>query len=754
MENNLFKSGVLLFALGSMSCISLWAQGTVEDYNRAYALREKYNAKHVLYAGVVPHWVDQTSAFWYVRQTEKGKEYVKVDAASKKRTALFDQQKMASALTEKAGREINAYNLPLQNCRLNISLDTLRFQLDGKFWAYSIKNNRLLDEGAIPSRGKERHWMEVDDEKEGSPVTSPDGKWTAFIKNDNVYVREVATGKEKQLSQDGTLSNYYSSYIQWSPDSKSVVSCRIRPVEKRYVYYVESSPADQAQPKLHKQEYAKPGDELRFKVPCIFEVESGRRLIPSTELFSHQYELSGPMWNADSKAITFEYNERGHKVYRVLEMSAVDGSVRTLIEEKEEKYVNYPRIYRNYLSDGKRIIWLSERDNYNHLYLYDRATGKPLNQITKGEWYVRGVQHVDEANEVIYFSANGMKKGEDPYLIHYYKINFDGSNLVELTPEEGMHQCWYSSDYKYLVDVYSKVDQAPIAVLRDAKNGKIRMQLDKADISALLANGWKAPEVFSAKGRDGKTDMWGVIYRPSNFDPSKKYPVIEYIYSGPGDQYVPKTFSSYNWWMTSLAELGFIVVQVDGMTTSFRSKEFEEVCYKNLKDAGLPDHIAWIKAAAQKYPYMDIDRVGIFGCSAGGQESTGAVLFHPEFYKAAYSACGCHDNRMDKIWWNELWMGYPVDESYSACSNVDNAHLLSRPLMLVVGELDDNVDPASTMQVANALIKANKDFELVVIPGAHHTMGEDFGEHKRYDFFVRHLMGVTPPSWDKVKTGK
>lgn len=754
MENNLFKSGVLLFALGSMSCISLWAQGTVEDYNRAYALREKYNAKHVLYAGVVPHWVDQTSAFWYVRQTEKGKEYVKVDAASKKRTALFDQQKMASALTEKAGREINAYNLPLQNCRLNISLDTLRFQLDGKFWAYSIKNNRLLDEGAIPSRGKERHWMEVDDEKEGSPVTSPDGKWTAFIKNDNVYVREVATGKEKQLSQDGTLSNYYSSYIQWSPDSKSVVSCRIRPVEKRYVYYVESSPADQAQPKLHKQEYAKPGDELRFKVPCIFEVESGRRLIPSAELFSHQYELSGPMWNADSKAITFEYNERGHKVYRVLEMSAVDGSVRTLIEEKEEKYVNYPRIYRNYLSDGKRIIWSSERDNYNHLYLYDRATGKPLNQITKGEWYVRGVQHVDEANEVIYFSANGMKKGEDPYLIHYYKINFDGSNLVELTPEEGMHQCWYSSDYKYLVDVYSKVDQAPIAVLRDAKNGKIRMQLDKADISALLANGWKAPEVFSAKGRDGKTDMWGVIYRPSNFDPSKKYPVIEYIYSGPGDQYVPKTFSSYNWWMTSLAELGFIVVQVDGMTTSFRSKEFEEVCYKNLKDAGLPDHIAWIKAAAQKYPYMDIDRVGIFGCSAGGQESTGAVLFHPEFYKAAYSACGCHDNRMDKIWWNELWMGYPVDESYSACSNVDNAHLLSRPLMLVVGELDDNVDPASTMQVANALIKANKDFELVVIPGAHHTMGEDFGEHKRYDFFVRHLMGVTPPSWDKVKTGK
>ena len=750
--NNYLKSGILLLGLTCSFSAEALAQGTVEDYNRAYSLRQKYSPRNVLYSEVVPHWINKSDAFWYIRNTEKGKEYVKVDASESKRTPLFNHEKLASALSELSGKTVGAYALSVDRVSFNEAQDTMRFIFDGKHWAYSLKKNRLVSEGNVRPRGPQPHWMVVDDEKKGSPVTSPDGKYVAFIKNDNVYVREISTGKEKQLSIDGTLSNYYSSYIQWSPDSKSVVSCRIRPVEKRYVYYVESSPADQLQPKLHKQEYAKPGDELRFKVPCIFNVETGKALIPSTELFSHQYDLLGPSWNADSKAVTFEYNERGHKVYRVLEMSATDGSVRTLVEEKEEKYVNYPRIYRNYLSDGKRIIWSSERDNYNHLYMYDRATGKPTHQITKGEWYVRGVQYVDEQNEVIYFSANGMNKNEDPYLIHYYKINFDGTGMVELTPEEGMHNCWYSADHKYLVDVYSKVDQAPVAVLRDASNGKICMNLEKADISALVENGWKAPEVFSAKGRDGKTDIWGLIYRPSNFDPNKKYPIVEYIYSGPGDHYVPKTFSSYNWWMTSLAELGFIVVQVDGMTTSFRSKEFEEVCYKNLKDAGLPDHIAWIKAAAKKYPYMDIDRVGIFGCSAGGQESTGAVLFHPEFYKAAYSACGCHDNRMDKIWWNELWMGYPVDESYSACSNVDNAHLLTRPLMLVVGEMDDNVDPASTMQVVNALIKAGKDFELVVIPGAHHTMGEDFGEHKRYDFFVRHLMGVNPPSWDQVKT--
>ncbi|MBM6804913.1 DPP IV N-terminal domain-containing protein [Bacteroides caecicola] len=728
------------------------AQGTVEDYNRAYELREKYNSKHVFYSNVNPQWIDGTNLFWYVRNTPEGNEYVKVDAGKQKRTALFDQQKLSAALESSTGKDIDPMQLPIQRCHVTPGADTLRFVYEGKRWCFDIRRNRLTDEGQLPAPGRQRHWMEVDDEKGGAPVTSPDGKYVAFIKNDNICVREVATGKETQLSQDGTPGNYYSSYIQWSPDSKLVAAFRIRPAQKRYVYYVESSPADQLQPKLHKQEYAKPGDELAFKVPCIYGVENGKRLIPSTDLFSHQYEIYALQWNSDSKGITFEYNERGHKVYRVLEVSAEDGSVRPLIEEKEEKYVNYPRIFRHFLADGKRIIWSSERDNYNHLYMYDRATARPTHQITKGEWYVREVQYVDEENQQIYFSANGMNKDEDPYLIHYYRIGFDGKGLTALTPEEGMHKAWYSSDYKYLVDVYSKVDQAPVAVVRSAADGKIVMPLEKADIAQLTANGWKAPEVFTAKGRDGKTDMWGIIYRPSNFDPAKKYPVIEYIYSGPGDQYVPKTFSSYNWWMTSLAELGFIVVQVDGMTTSFRSKEFEEVCYKNLKDAGLPDHIAWIKAAAQKYPYMDIDRVGIFGCSAGGQESTTAVLLHPEFYKAAYSACGCHDNRMDKIWWNELWMGYPVDDSYKECSNVENAHLLQRPLMLVVGEMDDNVDPASTMQVVNALIKANKDFELVVIPGAHHTMGEDFGEHKRYDFFVRNLMGVNPPAWSEVNT--
>lgn len=737
---------VAMFLSGGMAV----AQGTVDDYRRAYALKEKFSADKVFYSNVNPQWIEGTHQFWYVRNTPDGCLYVSVDADKKARKELFDSHRLAKALGAASGKEVKPEALALGHLSVSKGLDTLRFVFNNQRWMYASRKNQLVNEGAVPLPPKQKHWMEVDDEKTASPVPSPDGKWIAFIKNQNIYVKEVATGKEKQLSLDGTLGNYYSAYIRWSPDSKKVASCKIRPVEKRYVYYVESSPADQLQPKLHKQEYAKPGDELPFKVPCIYEVESGRSIIPSTELFDRQYEVYGPEWNPDSRAVTFEYNQRGHQVYRVLEFSAETGKVRPLVEETSDTYVNYTRHFRHDLKDGKQMIWMSERDNWNHLYMYNRITAQPDYQITKGEWYVREVLRVDEDNRQIYFSANGMEAGEDPYLIRYYRIGFDGKGLTCLTPEEGMHRAWFSGDMKYLVDVYSMVDKVPVAVLRSARDGKVVMPLETADITLLEAEGWKAPEVFVAKGRDGKTDMWGLIARPTNFDPNKKYPVIEYIYQGPGDQYVPKTFRPYDWNMTSLAELGFIVVMVDGMGTSFRSRAFENVCYKNLKDAGLPDHIAWIKAAARKYPYMDVDRVGIYGCSAGGQESTNAVLLYPDFYKAAYSACGCHDNRMDKIWWNELWLGYPVGDQYKEGSNVENAHLLSRPLMLVVGELDDNVDPASTMQVVNALIKANKDFELVVIPGAHHTMGEDFGEHKRYDFFVRHLMQVNPPKWDEI----
>ncbi len=693
----------LTIILGCLATTAM-AQGILDDYNRAYQLRERFSAKKILHSDVVPRWIDETEEFWYKTQTSDGEVYVRVNPSLGSRK----EQKDTTGLHIKPRPKWRADN------------------------------------------GSEGHyWSETDDERKGEPAKSPNGKYTAYVHGWNIAIRD-SSGQERVLTIDGCPGNYYSAYIYWAPDSRHFAVCKIRGVEKRYVYYVEAAPKNQFDPILHKQEYQKPGDDLMQKTPVIFDAESGNFVKADYDKICNQYSLEDLRWS-DDNTFTFEYNQRGHQRYSLMAMSATDGNLRTIVEDSSDKYVNWTRIWRHHFEDGKQLLWSSERDNYNHLYLVDKQTGQILRQVTKGPWYVRQVQYVDEKNGVIYFSANGVNKKEDPYFIHYYRIDLDGKNMVELTPEPAMHRATYSPDYQYLVDVYSTVSQAPIAIVRSAKDGTIVMELEKADISALLAEGWKAPEVFRAKGRDGKTEIWGNIYRPTNFDPSKKYPIIEYIYSGPGDQYVPKSFKPFDYYMSSLAEIGFIVVMVDGMTTSFRSKAFEEVCYKNLKDGGFADHKLWIEAAAKKYPYMDLDRIGIYGCSAGGQEALSHLLLHPEFYKAAYSACGCHDNRMDKIWWNEQWLGYPLDKSYLEGSNIENAHLLCRPLMICWGELDDNVDPSSSMKVVDALIKANKDFEMFIVPGAHHTMGENWGEHKRYDFFVRHLLGLNPPLWSDIK---
>ncbi len=694
---------LLILTLLATTTISITAQGTVDDYRRAYSLYEKFNASNVTGWAHDVKWQDSTHIISYWTDTPDGKKYYTYDA---------DKHEKTEAEPPKAEEHKPRFG-----------------------------------------RQHQRHWMEVDEEDTPYPVLSPDGKTEAYIEGHNVVLHPAGKPytEKRVLSQDGTVGEYYSNRILWSPDSRYIFVCKRRPVEKRYVHYVETSPHDQLQPILHRQEYAKPGDALPFKTPVIFDTQTGEKREADTSLCTPQYELGTFAWTPDSREVTMEFNERGHKTYSILAMSAQTGQMRTIVEETSKTFVNYTRHYRHDFSDGSQLIWMSERDNWNHLYLYDTATGAVKRQITKGKWCVREVIKVDEENQCIYFTASGVNPKEDPYLVHYYRIGTDGKGMTCLTPAEGQHEARFSKDFKYLVDTYSLVDKAPVTELRSAVDGRLIDTIETADISCLKANGWRAPEVFVAKGRDGRTDMWGIIQRPTHFDPTRKYPVIEYIYAGPGSAYTPKSFTPYNWNMTALAELGFIVVQLDAMGTSWRGKQFEEICYKNLKDAGFPDRIAWIKAAAARYPYMDADNVGIFGASAGGQESTTAVLLHGDFYKAAYSSCGCHDNRMDKIWWNEQWMGYPVDSSYVECSNVYHAAKLERPLMLVVGEKDDNVDPASTYQLVDALIRADKDFELVVLPGVSHTMGERYGEHKRYDFFVRHLLHVTPPTWREIK---
>ena len=762
----------ILFLCLTLVSLSALSQGTVDDYKRAYSIRGKYSGK-MLNGDVRAHSIDDSHRFWYSVTDKDGLSYKLVDADKKQCTDLFDKQSLYGQLSALTGEPSN--QITLGNLRYTVksdeqSNDCLRFEYSNRRWVYDLTSKTLSGGDTIRRHWhRERHWMEVPDEKDGRQQT-PDGKKEVYHKDNNLWICSVGNPSDAHaLTTNGDSSYYYSSYGSFSPDGRYYATVRIKPAPKRYVYYVESSPSDQLQPKLHKQEYAKPGDSLNYRVPVIVELSSGNVIEPKTDLFAHQYYVDAPRWEKDSQHVTFEFNERGHHTYRVLELSAITGEVRVLIEERNAKYINYGRQYRHDFDNGKYIVWTSERDNYNHIYLYDKEKGSLIRQITKGDFYVRSIDHIDESKGIIYFSANGhsglresdsRKIGhfagtnateEDPYLIHQYSIGIDGKGLVCLTPEEGNHRVCYSDDYSYMIDSYSTILNEPITVLRRTSDGKVLSKLEHADISQLEANGWDRPEVFVAKGRDGVTDIWGLIRRPSNFDPSKSYPVIEYIYSGPGDQYVPKSFSPWLWNLADLSELGFIVVQLDGMSTSFRSRQFEEVCYKHLEDSGFADRKLWIEAACAKYPYMDINRVGIYGCSAGGQEALTAVLLHGDFYKAAYAACGCHDNRMDKIWWNEQWLSYPLDESYIYSSNVENASKLERPLMLVVGELDDNVDPASTMQVVNALEKNGKDFELVVIPGAHHTMGESYGEHKRYDFFVKNLLGVNPPKWSDLK---
>ncbi len=599
-----------------------------------------------------------------------------------------------------------------------------------------LKGNRETGRGArrFPNSGFAR-----------SSQTSPNKKWRIQIRDRNVTLFDIENKKETTLTTDGSDDGYYVNQFFWSPDSKYVFSLFETPGQSRKIQMIESSPRRQLQPRLHSMTYVKPGDKIRTRRVVLFDIKDKKQVNVSSKLFKTPWSISQFRWNKDGTEFLFRYNQRGHQVMRIVGVNSATGKTRAVIDEQSKTFIDYRyKSFAMHLPETNEIIWRSERDGWNHLYLYDSKTGKVKNQITRGPWVVRDVRRVDREKRKIWFSASGIYPEQDPYYLHECHIDFDGKNLVVMTAGDGTHSIRYSPDRKFIIDTYSRVDMPSVTELREVATGKKVCELARSDASELLATGWKMPQRFVAKGRDGKTDIHGVIYFPSNYDPKKKYPVIEYIYAGPHGSFVPKRFSVRRA-EKATAELGFIMVQIDGMGTSNRSKAFHDVCWKNLGDSGFPDRILWMKAAAKKHPAMDLSRVGIYGGSAGGQSSTRALLAFGDFYKVAVSDCGCHDNRMDKIWWNEQWMGWPIGPHYAEQSNVTQAKNLKGKLFLIVGELDRNVDPASTMQVVNALIKANKDFDLLVVPGAGHGIGSrPYGMRRTRDFFVRHLLGVEP----------
>jgi len=572
------------------------------------------------------------------------------------------------------------------------------------------------------------------------PQKSPDGKLEAVLRDNNIWIRPAgSTDTPKQLSYDGNDKNPYYR-VMWSPDSRKIAGYRKEIIKERQIILRMSRPEDQLQPTYRYLDYCKPGDVLPQITPALFDVANMKQIPFSTGAYSNQYFLEPGQWSPDSKYFTFEYNQRGHQLYQLVAVDATTGKNTILAEEKTNTFVYYYDIFRYYFQDGKRILWTSERDNWRHLYLID-AQKNTIKQLTKGEWNVREVQWVDEQKGQVYMYVNGLnaKSGEDPYNKHFVRLDMASGKITDLTPSNANHTVSLSGNHKYFTDSYSRPDYPGGSVLRSLADGSEVMELGKTDISELVAAGFTMPKVFSAKGRDGKTDIWGTIFYPYNFDESKKYPVVEYIYAGPHDSHVFKDFYP-TMRFNRLMEMGFIVVSIDGMGTDNRSKDFQDVAWRNIKDAGFPDRILWMKAAAEKYPYMDISNVGIYGYSAGGQNTLAALLFHPEFYKVGVALCGCHDNRMDKMWWNEQWMGYPIGPWYSESSNVDNAWRLEGKLFIINGEIDDNVDPASSLQVVSELVKHNKYFEQMFLPGHTHALGSDYISKRAFEFFYRNII--------------
>lgn len=700
-------------------------------------------SKKVFHASVRPNWAPDGKSFWYRVSTGFNTfEFMLVNLATNKKAVAFDHEKLATAFNKLTNKSIKSSNLPIEDMIVKPGQPEVMF-LSNKVW-YNWNNGDLKVMTTAPKTVVDpaERWRRRNN---GSrDFVSPDKKHTAYIKDGNIYVKSDGIKEDVQLTTDGKTGEEYGR-MSWSPDSKTLVGYKIDVKEEKKVYYILSSQPDTFRGELKSNEYMQPGDDFTTFEMHVFDIQSKA----DKKVAIDKIDFFGPPqlnWRkGDNNIFTFERRDRGHQRFRVIEVNAKTGTTKNIIDEKTNTFIYEQKIYTEYLPESHEIVWATEKDGYRHLYLIDEITGKQKSRITSGNWVVRGIDSVDVKKREVWFSASGMNPKEDPYNVHYYRIGFNGKNLVNLSPAVGNHTVTFSPDKSHYVDTYSQVNVAPVSTLNRSSDGKKVMDVEQTNLDEYVKTGIKLPEVFVSKGRDGKTDIWGIMSVPSNLDSTKIYPVIEYIYAGPQDSFVPKNFLPYSE-MQSIAELGFIVIQSDGMGTSNRSKAFHDVCWKNLGDAGFEDRILWIKALAQKHKYIDATRVGIYGTSAGGQNAGGAVLFHPEFYTSAVAACGCHDNRVDKQWWNEQWMGYPVGPHYEAQSNITNAAKLKGNLMLLVGEADTNVPPESTYRFADALIKAGKTFELIVVPGLGHSDGGVFGKNKKRDFFVKTLLNVDAPN--------
>lgn len=734
---------------------------TSKDYEHAESFMSYNTAPFIDRADVRPNWLPGDK-FWYRVLTAQGSEFVLVDPVKKTREAAFDHEKLAQVLSAASGNKYEANMLPFQTITFSADGKTVSFFADGKHWQYDLSTD-MVTPGA--DKTKPEHGGFQGRRGKTEEVLSSDGNRAAFIKDYNLWVRDVKTGNKTQLTTDGIKDFGYATdnagwqssdaaILRWSPDSKKIATFKQDQRKVNSMYLVTTNVGS---PTLKEWKYALPGNEIAMISRVIVDVDNPKVIALQVPPDAHRATLSDDIsssgtfddvdWSADGSKLAFVSTSRDHKNEKFRIADAATGAVKEVFEEtvKTQYESGWGAINWKYLAKTNEVIWFSERDNWGHLYLYDALTGKVKNQITKGDFVVTKLLKVDEKNRVVYFIADG-RENENPYFSQLCKVGFDGKHFAVLTPEEGNHNVTLSLGGGYFVDSYSKPDVAPVTVLRDM-NGKLITDLEKGDVSRLVATGWHAPTPVKLIANDGKTDIYGLVFTPTKMDAGKKYPVIDYIYPGPqGGSVGSWSFAASRGDNQSLAELGFIVVVIEGTSNPLRSKSFHDMSYGNMSENTLPDQIASIRQLSAKYP-MDTTKVGIWGHSGGGFATAAAMFRYPDFFKVGISESGNHDNRNYEDDWGERYDGLVANSNYDAHANENYAKNLKGKLMLAHGLMDNNVPPYNTLLVVEALEKANKDYDLVVFPNSPHGYGaySPYMMRRRWDYFVKNLLGVEPP---------
>ena len=709
----------------------------------------------------------------YTAKTKVGKKFVLVNTKTQEKKTAFNHEKLAKTLSKKLNKEIDANALPISNVSFSKNLNTLQFIAFNQKYEYKIKEHTLVQHASKRNSA------------ESNEHVSPNGKLAAYIAHYNLWIRDLDTNKSMQLTFDGKQDYGYATnnagwiksdgaVLKWSPNSDKIATFQ---QDARGVGMMYLTSSNIGHPRLEAWKHPLPGDAEIFTIERVIihlgnqpktvrlKMEKDfQRGTTTDHIAGRNNELLDAQWNKKGTKFAFVSGSRDHKIAHLQIADAQTGAVTSVHKEEVTTYYESGVNAENWkvLFDSNEFIWYSEKTDWGHLYLYDLKTKALKNEITSGNFIVKQIKSIDEKNRQIYFSAGGKEAG-NPYHNYYYKINFDGTNFTNLTPSKGTHSVTISDDYSLLIDTYSTTTEPPITVLRNGFGEKI-MDLEIADISELKEKNWQAPVEFSVKARDGKTDLYGIMCLPSHYNANKKYPVLNYIYPGPQSGSIGNYGFRPVWRdFQAVAELGFVVVAVDAMGTPMRSKSFHDAYYGNMGDNGLPDNITAIKQLAQKYKGMDLEKIGIWGHSGGGFASTRAVFTYPEFYDVAVSGAGNHDNRNYEADWGEKWQGLLIEGNIEGktdgTTNYDNqanqliAKDLKGKLLITHGSMDNNVPPSNTMLVVEALIKANKDFDMILYPNKRHGYGDmtNYMTRKRWDYFVTHLLNAKPAKGFQLK---